>query len=141
MTTEYEEIMNETKRLKEMRAKYDAACNAYRDELLKQWELDGTYGFWNSDKPGTIYHYGETHNLTMEDIIYCVENFVNEDEVLTWEDYLLDANEFGFSLPNLSAWHKGCPRISEDTFNKLRKMKADLQQTIEEEKKKTGKPY
>mgnify|MGYP006988831530 FL=1 len=120
--------------IKQLRTAYDKACNAYLEELLKRWELDGHYGYWNSDRPGTIYHYGETHNLSMEDIIYCVENFIDEDEVLAWEDYLLDANEFGFTLPNLDAWHHDCPRTDEATFKLLRKMKQDLMDTVEEEK-------
>ena len=66
-----------------LKEKYDAACNAYLCELLNLWELDAHYGYWNSDRPGTIYHYGETHNLSMENIIYCVDNGIPEDEVLS----------------------------------------------------------
>lgn len=110
----------------QLKEKWDKVCNGYLAELLHMWELDAHYGYWNSDKPGTIYHYGETHNLTMEDIIYIVENDIDEDEVIEWEDYLLDAHEFGFSLPNLPAWHKGCPRMSQADFERLRKMKLEL---------------
>ena len=123
---------------KMLKEQYDKACDAYLCELLRMWELDAHYGFWNSDKPGTIYHYGETHNLSMEDIIYCVENDIDEDEVLAWEDYILDASEFGFSLPNLSAWCMGCPRTDEATFNRLRSIKADLEAAVEEEKERTN---
>ena len=49
-----------------LREKFDAACNAYLCELLNLWELDAHYGYWNSDRPGTIYHYGETHNLSSD---------------------------------------------------------------------------
>lgn len=122
------------KRLEQLRTAYDKACNDYLNVLLERWELDGHYGYWNSDRPGTIYHYGDTHNLSMEDIIYCVENCIDEDEVLAWEDYLLDAAEFGFSLPNLDAWHHECPRTDEKTFQRLRKMKQDLMDAVEEEK-------
>lgn len=117
---------------KVLRCQFAVACNGYLNELLRMWELDGYYGYWNSDEPGTIYHYGETHNLTMEDIIYIVENDIEEDEVLAWEDYCLDAYEFKFTTPNLRAWHTGCPRTPKETFDRLRQMKADLDKAIKD---------
>jgi hypothetical protein len=133
MTQEYLDLQDDMKRVKQLRTAYDKACNNYLNELLKMWELDGHYGYWNSDRPGTIYHYGETHNLSMEDIIYCVEYSISEDTVLAWEDHLLDAAEFGFSLPNLNAWCHGCPRVDEATFKRLRQMKCDLEAAVDEE--------
>lgn len=124
---------------KMLREQYDKACNGYLCELLRMWELDGHYGYWNSDRPGTIYHYGETHNLTMEDIIYIVENDIEEDEVLAWEDYQMDAHEFGFNTPNLRAWHMGCPRTPQEVFDKLRGLKADLAKAVDEEKERLKK--
>lgn len=120
--------------LQQLKKNYEAACNGYLCELLRMWELDAYYGYWNSDEPGTIYHYGETHNLSMEDIIYIVENGIEENEVLAWEDYCLDAYEFKFTTPNLSAWHNGCPRTPQETFDRLRQLKADLDKAVEDEK-------
>ena len=129
-----------TKENKEfLREQYDKSCNGYLCELLHMWELDAHYGYWNSDSPGTIYHYGETHNLSMEDIIYIVDNDIEEAEVLAWEDYLLDANEFGFTMPNLRAWHMGCPRTPQEVFERLRGLKADLMNAIEDEKERIKK--
>ena len=120
-----------------LKEQYEKGCNGYLVELLRMWELDAHYGYWNSDEPGTIYHYGETHNLTMEDIIYIVENDIEEDEVLAWEDYLLDAYEFRFTTPNLRAWNMGFPRTPQETFDRLRQLKADLDKAVEEEKQRT----
>lgn len=121
--------------LQQLKKEYNAACNAYLAELLNMWELDTYYGFWNSDQPGTIYHYGDTHNLTMEDIIYIVENEIKENEVMEWEEYLLDAHEFGFITPNLRSWHEGCPRQPRKVFDTLRRMKADFEHAVEQAKK------
>ena len=121
---------------KVLRCEFAVACNGYIEELLHMWELDAHYGYWNSDQPGTIYHYGETHNLTMEEIIYIVENDIEEDEVLAWEDYCLDAYEFNFTTPNLQSWHMGCPRTPTETFERLRALKADLDNAVEEEKER-----
>lgn len=121
-----------------LKEQYDKACNAYLRELLNMWELDAHYGFWNSDKPGTIYHYGETHNLMMEDIIYIVDNDIEENEVLEWEDYTLDAMEFNMFTPNLKSWHMGCPRTPQERFAKLRSLMNALTASIDEEKKRQG---
>ena len=127
-----EKTKNSVKRM--LKEQYEKGCNGYLVELLRMWELDMHYGYWNSDQPGTIYHYGETHDLSMEDIIYIVENGIDEDEVLAWEDYCLDAYEFKFTTPNLSAWHNGCPRTPQETFDRLRQLKADLEKAVEDEK-------
>jgi hypothetical protein len=124
---------------KVLRCEFAVACNGYLNELLRMWELDAHYGYWNSDEPGTIYHYAETHNLTMEDIIYIVENDIEEDEVLAWEDYILEAHEFGFNIPNLRSWHRGCPRTSQATFDTLRALKNDLATAVEYEKERIMK--
>ena len=121
---------------RQLKEQWKKACNGYLCELLRMWELDMYYGYWDFDKPGTIYHYGETHDLSMEDIIYIVENDIEEDEVLEWEDYLLDALEFKFTTPNLRAWHMGCPRTPPETFERLRALKADLDKAVEEEKQR-----
>ena len=130
--------MNKTKdSIKAMlKEQWEKACNGYLVELLRMWELDAHYGYWNSDQPGTIYHYGETHNLSMEEIIYIVENDIEEGEVLAWEDYLLDAHEFGFDIPNLRAWHRGCPRTPQEVFDHLRELKANLAKAVDEEKER-----
>ena len=129
-----EKTKNSVKRM--LKDQYEKGCNGYLCELLRMWELDMHYGYWNSDQPGTIYHYGDTHNLKMEDIIYIVENDIEEDEVLAWEDYCLEAHEFGFSMPNLRSWHRGCPRTPQEVFDRLRDLKTNLAKAVEEEKKR-----
>ena len=124
---------------RELKESYETMCNKYRDELLRMWELDAHYGYWNSDLSGTIYHYGEVHNLTMEEIIYIVDNDIEEAEVMVWEDYTLDALEFGFDVPNLMAWHRGCPRVPIETFDRLRQMRADLEKFVDDEKERLKK--
>ena len=115
-----------------LKKQWRKACKDYLTELLRMWELDAHYGYWSGDEEGTFYHYGDTHNLTMEDIMYIVDCDIEEDEVLEWEDYLLDAHEFGFDMPNLRSWHNGCPRTPQEVFDKLRNMKAELAKAVED---------
>ena len=135
--------MNKTKdSIKAMlKEQWKQACNGYLLELLRMWELDAHYGYWVGDEEGTTYCYGETHNLSMADIIYIVDNDIKENDVLAWEDYCLDAHEFGFDIPNLRSWRRGCPRTPKETFDHLRALKADLAKAVEEEKKRMRKDH
>ena len=126
---------------RQLKEQYKKACNGYLCELLRMWELDARYGYWVGDEHGTMYCYGETHNLSMEEIIYIVENDIEEDEVLAWEDYCLEAHEFGFDIPNLRSWHRGCPRTSKETFDTLRILKNNFTAAVEEEKERVTKDY
>ncbi len=121
---------------RQLKEQWKQVCNGYLVELLRMWELDAHYGYWVDDEHGTMYCYGETHNLTMEEIIYIVENDIEEAEILSWEDYCLDAHGFGFDIPNLRSWHRGCPRAPQETFDRLRQLKADLDKAVEEEKQR-----
>ena len=130
--------MNKTKDdiKQKLKEQWKQACNGYLVELLRMWELDAHYGYWVGDETGTMYCYGETHNLSMEEIMYIVDCDIEEDEVIEWEDYQLMAHEFGFSLPNLMAWHRGCPRTPKAVFDKLQELKADLDKAVEKEKER-----
>jgi hypothetical protein len=37
---------------------------------------------------------------------------------------------------NINAWHKGAPRVPQETFDKLRKMKDELKNLCEETRNK-----
>jgi hypothetical protein len=74
--------------------------------------------------------------INMDDIIYCVEHDVTKEEYIEWQEYICDAAEFGFDTPNLKSWMMGCPRTPEATFKRLRKLKADLNNAINEEQER-----
>lgn len=120
----------------DMRSQYECVCNRYIAELLRMWELDDCYGYWIGEDVGGIYDYDGAFTITMEDVMYCVEHDVAESEYLKWEDYCVDALEFEFSTPNLKSWMNGYPRIPQETFMRLRELKADLAKAVEEEKER-----
>jgi hypothetical protein len=72
----------------------------------------------------------------MDDIIYCVEHDVTEKQYMEWQDYNSEAYEFGFDTPNLKSWMRGCPRVSHEAFERLRKLKAELNDAIKEERER-----
>ena len=118
-----------------LKENYEKACNGYLVALLNFWEWDGCYGFWVSDVVGGTFIYGDDIALTMEDIIYCVENGVTEHQHRKYRDYCLKCSEYNFSIPNIQAYFNGCPQIPQATFDKLDAMKSELNKCIEDTKK------
>jgi hypothetical protein len=120
-----------------LKKQWEQACNGYLLALLNMWELDAHYGYWIGDETGGLYDYGDgMMTINMDNIIYCVEHDVTALQYQEWQDYICDAAEFGFVTPNLRSWMNGCPRTPQETFEKLRKLKADLNNAVEEEKKR-----
>lgn len=130
-----EKTKNSVKRM--LKEQYEKACNGYLVELLRMWELDAYYGYWIGQEIGGVYDYGGgMFTIGMKDIIYCVEHDIGREQYMEWQDYLCDAAEFGFDTPNLKSWMMGCPRTTPEVFEKLRKMKAELNDAIKAEKEK-----
>ena len=123
---------------RQLKEQWKQACNGYLCELLRMWELDSYYGYWIAEEIGGVYDYGGSFTIGMDDIIYCVENDVTQQQYMEWQDYIFDAAEFGFDTPNLRSWMKGCPRTSAETFEHLREIKAMLNKAIEEEKERVN---
>ena len=120
-----------------LREQWEKACNGYLVELLRMWELDAYYGYWIGEEIGGVYDYGDgMFTIGMNDIIYCVEHDIGREQYIEWQEYCCDAAEFGFDTPNLKSWMMGCPRTQPEVFEKLRKMKAELNEAIKAEKEK-----
>ena len=109
------------------------AVQGYLCALLEAWELSSYYGYWIGGEIGSLYDYGGSFTITMDNIIYCVEHDVTHDQYMEWQEYCCDAAEFNFTTPNLRSWMAGCPRTPEATFENLRALKAELNNAIDEE--------
>lgn len=122
---------------RKLKGQWELACNGYLCELLNMWELDSYYGYWIGEEIGGVYDYGGgMFTIGMDDIIYCVEHDIGREQYIEWQEYCCDAAEFGFDTPNLKSWMMGCPRTPPEVFEKLRKMKAELNEAIKAEKEK-----
>jgi hypothetical protein len=136
--------MNKTKEAvkAQLREQWEKACCGYLCELLRMWECDACYGRWVRDEVGGVYDYGcGVFTISMDDIIYCVENDVPESQYIKWQEYCCDAAEFSFDQPNLRSWVKGCPRTSELMFKKLREMRKVMLDAVEQERERIKKAY
>lgn len=125
---------------RQLKEQWKQSCNGFLVELLRMWELDAHYGYWIADETGSVYDYGDgMFTISMDDIIYCVLADITREQYMEWQEYICNAAEFNFSTPNLRSWIRGCPRIPSEVFDKLRKLKADLDNAVEEEKKRMQK--
>ncbi len=125
---------------RQLKEQWRKVCNGYLVELLRMWELDAHYGYWIGNEDGTLYDYGDgMFTISMDDIVYCVLEDITREQYIEWQEYVCDAHEFNFDTPNLRAWHMGCPRTPQDTFDRLRQLKVDLYKAVEEEKQRMKK--
>jgi hypothetical protein len=121
----------------QLKEQWQQACNGFLVELLRMWELDAHYGYWIGDDIGGLYDYGDgMFTIGMDEIIYCVDHDVTQQQFMEWQEYCCDAAEFGFDTPNLKSWMRGCPRTSAKTFKNLREIKAMLNDAVKEEKER-----
>lgn len=132
-TAQAESNMNKDN-IKLLKENYEKACNDYVQALLTLWNLDGYYGYWIGEDVGGVYDYGDgIFTIGMQDIVYCVENGVTEEEYEEMLEYCVKCHEYKLPAMNLNAWHKGAPRHD---FTKLDALKKDLNNAIDKEKNK-----
>lgn len=121
-----------------LRQAYEQACNGYLVELMRMWEWDAHYGYWIGDEVGGVYAYGDWIFIDMANIIFCVENDVEEKEYTEWQEYCIFAQEYKQDTPNFPSWHKGCPRLTKEQQDKLVALKKSLNDCIKEYKVQTS---
>ena len=114
---------------------YAKACEQYLQTFCGNYGLQYERDAWVANDIGGIASVGDYFFDFLDVIKYSVDNNLTDwDELLRWYDYTLDAHELGLSIPNFRAWHKGCPRTSDEKINELKSMRKELLNAIEEAK-------
>ncbi|MBR1732948.1 MAG: hypothetical protein IJ729_04315 [Alloprevotella sp.] len=117
-----------------LRLMFEAAADAYKDALIAVWGLRGTGCWWVAGDVGGLLCFDDW-SIGLDDMIYCVDNDVSYEEYVAWQDYCVRSHEYGLDMMNLDAWHKGAPRIPEESFDRLDKLKRELEDAIEKAKR------
>ncbi len=124
---------------KNLKEKWEAVCNGYLLELLNMWEIDSCYGYWVSDEIGGTYIFSDENPISIDEIIFAVENDVEYETYIAWIEYVCFAHEYGQTIPNFQSWCKGCPRLSESEQQRLRDLKKDFESAVKDYKERTDK--
>lgn len=117
------------------RAMFNLGCMEYLRLFCEKhgYDYEDAKDAWIGNEVGGVVCIGD-YFTDMDVIITDIEMDAPEDEFIKWYDYSLVANEFGLNVPNFQSWVKGCPRTSEETIERLRKLKQDLNDCIKREK-------
>lgn len=115
---------------------FNAVVDSLTDRLCEMWEIYAKDNDWVADDRTGVYCISDWLFLNLGDIVYIVENGLTEKEVSDWQEYNTKASDFGFNLINLKSWHKGCPRVTDETFDRLQAMRDNLNDLVEIEKRK-----
>ena len=112
-------------------------CNEYLRLFCEKHDFDyeEAKDSWVANCVGDVTCVGDIF-VGMQTIITDIEMDAPEEEFLKWYGYNLVANEFGFTTPNFDHWLRGCPRVPQESFDKLEALKKDLEDAIKEEKER-----
>jgi hypothetical protein len=124
-----------------IKREYIRACNDYLYKLLDNWQfyeddVDApcNFGWWVGDEVGGVFCLEDDTFIDMNDIRYCVDNDVDYETYTEYLDYITRCDGYGFDKINLNAFVKGAPRISNEQFDRLDKMRQEFHKTINEVK-------
>lgn len=119
--------------------KYNDVCEEYLMAFCDNYNRVYEHDSWVAGDAGTIACVSDYFFDFIDVIKYSVDNNLTDwDELIKWYDYTLFANEYNQTIPNFTAWHKGCPRLTNEEQERLIKLKKDFEDTIEEYKNKTN---
>ena len=124
-------------KIEKLRHDFEKVVAQYTATFLNQFELSENEGWWVGDRIGLdLFCFGDTSAISLDDMVFCIEEGVTYDEFLAHEDYCIKCGEYNLPTMNLQSWHKGAPRIPQSTFDKLDGFKKNLDDAIKDLKEK-----
>ena len=120
--------------LEELKINFEKVALEYGKKLCDLWEI--SEGYWAGDEKGGLYCFLDTESINYDDMVYIVNNSIPLCTYFEWSDYNARAHKFGFNFINLKSWVMGCPRVSEDLFEKLEDLSEEMTELIKKEKEK-----
>lgn len=106
-----------------LKKNYNDACNAYLKAFAEKHGLDMSDCGWVAEEPGGIASIGD-YFVDMPTIITDIDMEAPEEEFWKWYEYTAEVDLL--ELPdncNYKAWLRGCPRYSEEAFERIRALR------------------
>lgn len=120
-----------------LKQRYESIAEEYRVAMIRQSysneEVPYVDSYWVANEIGDVLELNEDF-FDFDTIRYIVDNNIQYETWYNWFQYCQSVGNFGISTPNLKAWCKGCPRLSDEKIERLVKLKQDLQDQIEDDK-------
>lgn len=124
-------------KIETLRHNFEKAVAGYVAAFIKQFDLNEKDCWWVGDRIGVdLFCFNDHFAVTLDNMIYIVEEGVTFEEFVKWEDYCTKCHEYNLPIMNLESWHKGCPRIPQSTFDRLDGLKHDLEDAVKNEQEK-----
>lgn len=116
---------------------YKQGCNAYLQLFCEKHDFDfeDAKESWISNDVGSIVACGD-YFVGMQDIITDIELDAPENAFLEWYDYCIEAHYLEVPTPNFESFLKGCSRIPKESIDRIKKLKQEFINVVNEEKKK-----
>ena len=121
----------------EAREYFAKGCNEYLRLFCEKHDFDfeDAKQCWVGGEIGGIVCCADYY-VGLQTIIDDIEMDAPKDEFIKWYDYCLDAGALDIASPSYKHWLKGCPRMSEETINRLKNLQGLFVDAIKEEKDK-----
>lgn len=114
---------------------YETACNNYLKLFCEKHDFDYEYAIlnWVGDCIGETVEVADFY-IDFQTIKEDIDSDAPKDEFIKYYDDCLRAGALDLAIPNYKSWLLGCPRISEEKFDEIIKLKNTLIELIENEK-------
>ena len=123
---------------KDLLTTYYAACNALLHAFCKKhgYNYDAASVGWVAGDVGGVVLCGDEY-YGMDTIITDLREDAPEEELMKWYSYTLDCAMLGAENHscNFRSWLRGCPRLSDEQLEEIRRAKKQVEKAEEELKR------
>lgn len=111
---------------------YYDACNALLQAFCEKHDFDykDARQGWVADETGGTACCGD-FCFSMDEIVTDLRENAPEEELLKWYDYTMECAHLGINGCRYKSWLHGCPTLSEEQLEELRKAKRRVEEAQE----------
>lgn len=125
---------------KAIRKQWEAACNAYADAFCEKHgfpKLGESLDTYWAGGHGAYLNAGD-YTFSLQDVQTDIDEDAPEGEILTWYDYSLECVSLGLQEMNFHSWLAGAPRVAQESIERIKRMRKELDEAIEAVKRGGG---
>lgn len=113
---------------------FSYVCEQYRETFIRKYfsydDLSYQNSWWVGDEPGGLLFLDADYTFSFDTIRYCVDNNVDRNTLVEWCEYCNTVADFEITTPNIKAWCKGCPHVTDEQLEKLSQLRSEFNEEI-----------